>query len=201
MIGATHCGGSVMNASMLESPDRVAGNPPVVMFTVPILLPLSTRQLTSARNCVSSLIPRSSGGTDGSFANTRPWTFTSRWPFALSDPFALVSVHGSSSPSTPRMDELLMNGPSTPYIVPNPRISFPDAADVIVAGTSARIITANSGISFFIRFSFGRCVLQLICRRRHCNRLSEIQSQNFQRGVLLSYSIEAAGATSESSLR
>src|SRR5438552_9238495 len=45
MIGATHCPGRVTNVSMLESPERVAGKPTVVMLTVPIFFPFSVRQL------------------------------------------------------------------------------------------------------------------------------------------------------------
>src|SRR2546430_13833872 len=78
MIGATQSDGSWMVVSISESPVGVAGKPCVVMLTVDTLLLPGTRQLTSARNWLSSLVPRSSGGTSGSLANTTPRTLAVR---------------------------------------------------------------------------------------------------------------------------
>src|SRR5947207_14394627 len=118
MIGATHCSGRVTKASISESPDRVAGNPAVVMLTVPIFFPFSVKQLTNPRNCVSSLMPRRFGGTEGSFANTIPRTLIRRRPSEVKDPRALPTTQGSSSPSPPPTNLLSIHGPSTPYIDP-----------------------------------------------------------------------------------
>src|SRR5947209_190025 len=75
MIGATQLGGKATVVLISESPLRVAGNPPVVILTVETRpFPSSVRQLTSARNDVSSLIPCNSGGTSGSLVKTRPRT-------------------------------------------------------------------------------------------------------------------------------
>src|SRR5438094_6528372 len=79
MIGATHGFGRLTTVSMVESPVVVAGKPPVVTLAVttlaspfpcPFPFCASVRQLTSARNCASSLVPRILGGTSGSLAKT-----------------------------------------------------------------------------------------------------------------------------------
>src|SRR5207237_4746528 len=112
MIGATHGSGSLTTASMVESPVVFAGKPPVVTLAVttltspfPCPFPFlsSLRQLTSARNCASSLVPRILGGTSGSLAKTTPVTLRCRCPSVVNDPLTLATSQGSSSPLTPRM--------------------------------------------------------------------------------------------------
>src|SRR5207237_3042986 len=103
MIGATHWGGSVTWASMSELPVVVAGKPTVVMLTVATVFLLSTRQLTSPRNVASSFVPTMLGGTDGSLAKTIPRAWMTRCQSVVSEPVALPTAHGSSSPRTPRI--------------------------------------------------------------------------------------------------
>ena len=114
-IGATQLPGRLTVVLMSESPLRVAGNPLVMMLTVETLAcPSSVTQLTSARNDVSSLMPRNSGGTSGSLVKTSPRTEMLRWPSVVSEPVALVSIHGERfSGTTDQVLPLFLGPPGT----------------------------------------------------------------------------------------
>src|SRR2546428_8148742 len=145
-IGATQLPGKLTIVLMSESPLRVAGNPLVMLLTVETLAcPSSVRQLTRARNDVSSLMPRNSGGTWGSLVKTSPRTEMLRWPSVVSEPVALVSIHGNSSPRTPRMSVCPTKPSSTPYIVPHERMS------------PRRLTTARSPSALGLRSGGGGC--------------------------------------------
>src|SRR6266487_4054066 len=109
MIGARHCLGRPTNVSISESPEVVAGNPAVTILTVATFpLPSPLRQLTSARNCASSLVPRTFRGTEGSLANTTPLTLIGcqRASYASHFPRYLVSDHAADGVVT---DERTVN--------------------------------------------------------------------------------------------